>query len=225
MPRSLRLEKWGIPKSHLHSRSCANPRSGRGSPTFSCANERLRYSGSSIWVPNFGHPNVSSEVRIFEGSRKRRPTSSTSWCGTQNQWALEWVNRFPRLRWTNWSRPLRPPLPMSRQRRAFSAVSCVADCAIRDSDSVPRPVPSRPLVQRSPGRLQGDQRVAVQRELDRANHDMEKADAELAKVRRAIQVAEGDLERLRSDEARAVRRSREARERAATAKKSLRGRR
>ena len=79
---------------------------------------------------------------------------------------------------------------------------------------------SRPTVAGSAPRKE---RVAVQRELDQANHDMEKADAEVARLRRAIEVAEGDLERLRSDEARAVRRSREARERAATAKKSLRG--
>ena len=78
MPRSLRLEKWVTPDSPLHSRSCANPRSGRGSQTFSCANERLTCSGSSIWASNSGRPKGSSQVRTFGGSRKRRPTPSTN---------------------------------------------------------------------------------------------------------------------------------------------------
>jgi hypothetical protein len=64
------------------------------------------------------------------------------------------------------------------------------------------------------GPVPRDDRVAVQRELKKANHDREKADAEVAKIRLAIQVMEGELKRLRSDEARAVRRSNEARKRA-----------
>ena len=70
---------------------------------------------------------------------------------------------------------------------------------------------SRTTVARSAPR---DDRVAAQRELQKANREVEKADAEVVRVRRAIQVAEGDLKRLRSDEALAERRSSEARKRA-----------
>jgi len=66
-------------------------------------------------------------------------------------------------------------------------------------------------------------RVAARRELEEANRDMERSDAEVTRVKRAIADAEGELKRLKSDEALAVRRYSEANKRAVAAKKSLRG--
>jgi hypothetical protein len=71
----------------------------------------------------------------------------------------------------------------------------------------------------------GADRIAQQRELEKANRDIERSDADVARVRRAIAIAEGELKQLKSDEAQAARRSSEAHKRAATAKKSLLGER
>src|SRR6185437_12069483 len=45
-----------------------------------------------------------------------------------------------------------------------------------------------------------ESRVVARRELEKANREIETTDAEVAKVRRAIAVAEGELKRLKSDE-------------------------
>ena len=67
-------------------------------------------------------------------------------------------------------------------------------------------------------RSRADQ-VAAQRDLERANGDVEQADADVVKARRAVAVAADELKRLKSAEAVAVRRSKEAHDRASAAKK------
>ena len=68
----------------------------------------------------------------------------------------------------------------------------------------------------------GADQVAAQRDLENANRDLERADDEVAKARRAVAAAEDELKRLKSAEALAVRRSKQAHDRASTAKKKLR---
>jgi len=63
--------------------------------------------------------------------------------------------------------------------------------------------------------------VAAQRDLERANDEVEQADADVVKARRAVAVAANELKRLKSAEALAVRRSKEAHDRASAAKKKL----
>ena len=67
--------------------------------------------------------------------------------------------------------------------------------------------------------------VAAQRDLQKANRDVEQADADVGKARRAVAVATDELKRLKSVEALAVRRSNEAHDRAAAARKKLSKRR
>ncbi len=64
--------------------------------------------------------------------------------------------------------------------------------------------------------------VAAQRDLETAYRDRERADGEVAKARRAVAVAEDELKRLKSAEAVAVRRSKQAHDRASAAKKKIR---
>jgi hypothetical protein len=64
-------------------------------------------------------------------------------------------------------------------------------------------------------------RIAAQRDLDKANHDAEQADAQAEKARQAVKEAAAELTRLKSAEAQAVRRSKDAHARVAAAKKKL----
>ena len=63
--------------------------------------------------------------------------------------------------------------------------------------------------------------AAARRELEKANRDVEQAVADVVKARRAVAVAADELKRLKSAEALAVRRSKEAGDRASAAKKKL----
>lgn len=65
-------------------------------------------------------------------------------------------------------------------------------------------------------------RIAMTRDLDKANHEAEQADARMEKARQAVKEAAAELARLKSAEAQAVQRSRDAHARAAAAKKRLR---
>lgn len=69
-------------------------------------------------------------------------------------------------------------------------------------------------------RSRADQ-VAAQRDLEKAKRDVEQADADVVKARRAVAVVADELKRLKSGEALAVRRSKEAHDRASAAKKKL----
>jgi hypothetical protein len=68
------------------------------------------------------------------------------------------------------------------------------------------------------------QQVAAQRDLDKAHHEAEEADAEVERARQAVKEAAAALTRLKSAEAQAVRHSKNAHARAAAAKKALRKR-
>jgi hypothetical protein len=63
--------------------------------------------------------------------------------------------------------------------------------------------------------------IAARRDLDKANHEAEKADAHLEKARKAVKEAAAELTRLKSEEVQAAQRSRDAHARAAAAKKGL----
>ena len=64
-------------------------------------------------------------------------------------------------------------------------------------------------------------RIAATRDADKANHEAEQADAQAEKARQAVKEAAAELTRLKSAEAKAVQRSKEAHARAAAAKKKL----
>jgi hypothetical protein len=66
---------------------------------------------------------------------------------------------------------------------------------------------------------------AAKRDLDKANHEAEQADALVEKARQAVKKAAAELTRLTSAETQAVQRSKDAHARAATAKKKLSRRR
>jgi hypothetical protein len=65
------------------------------------------------------------------------------------------------------------------------------------------------------------QRIAAKHDLGTAKHEAEKADAHVEKARHAVKEAAAELTRLKSAEAQAVRRSKEAHARAAAAEKKL----
>ena len=67
--------------------------------------------------------------------------------------------------------------------------------------------------------------VAARRDLEKAKRDVEQADADVEKARRAVAVATNELKRLKSVESLAVRRSKDAHDRASAAKKRLSKRR
>lgn len=67
----------------------------------------------------------------------------------------------------------------------------------------------------------GADQIAAKRNLDKANHDAQQADAHVEKARQAVKKAAAELSRLKSAEALAVRRSEEAHARASAAKKKL----
>ena len=69
-------------------------------------------------------------------------------------------------------------------------------------------------------RSKGDQ-IAAQRNLAKANREIEQADAEVKKARQRVAKAADELTRLKSAEMLAVRRSKEAHDRALVAKKTL----
>jgi hypothetical protein len=69
------------------------------------------------------------------------------------------------------------------------------------------------------------QRIAAERDLDKANHEADQADAHVETARHAVKEAAAVLTRLKSAEAQAVRRSKEAHARATAAKKKLSKRR
>jgi hypothetical protein len=71
----------------------------------------------------------------------------------------------------------------------------------------------------------GLQRIAAKRDVDKAIHEAEQADAEVEKARRAVKEAAAALTRLKSDEAQAVRRSKDAHTRVTAAEKKLSKRR
>ncbi len=73
-------------------------------------------------------------------------------------------------------------------------------------------------------RSEADHKTA-QRNSERANREAEQADAEVEKARQAVAEAADELTRLKSAEALAVRRSKEAHDRASAAKKELSKRR
>jgi hypothetical protein len=64
-------------------------------------------------------------------------------------------------------------------------------------------------------------RVAAKRDSDNARHEAEQADAHVKKARQAVKEAAAELTRLKSAEAQAVQRSKDAHARAAAAKKKL----
>jgi hypothetical protein len=67
--------------------------------------------------------------------------------------------------------------------------------------------------------------IAAQHELDKADREAEQADAQVEKARQAVKETAAELSRLRSAEAQAVRRSKDAHARATAAKKKLSKRR
>jgi hypothetical protein len=69
-------------------------------------------------------------------------------------------------------------------------------------------------------RSEADQ-TAARRNLEKANHEAEQADAHMEKAREAVKETAAELGRLKSAEALAVRRSQEAHARASAAKKKL----
>jgi hypothetical protein len=69
------------------------------------------------------------------------------------------------------------------------------------------------------------QRIAATRDLDKANHEAEQADAEMERARRAVKDAAAELTRLKSAEVQAVRRSKDAHARVTAAEKKLSKRR
>jgi hypothetical protein len=73
------------------------------------------------------------------------------------------------------------------------------------------------------GRRSGseDDQIAAKRNLEKANRDAEQADAHLARARQAVADATHELTRLKSVEAEAVQRSKEARARASAAEKKI----
>jgi len=73
-------------------------------------------------------------------------------------------------------------------------------------------------------RSEADQ-IAAKSDLEKANHEAEQADAHVEKARQAVKKTAAELSRLKSAEALAVRRSKEAHARASAAKKKLSGRR
>jgi hypothetical protein len=64
-------------------------------------------------------------------------------------------------------------------------------------------------------------RIARTRDVDKAHHEAEQADAQMEKARQAVTEATAELTRLKSAEAQAVQRSRDAHARVAAAKKRL----
>ena len=82
--------------------------------------------------------------------------------------------------------------------------------------------PSRPKgpVSTRSSRSKAD-KIAAQRKLEKANREVGQADAEVTKARRAVAKAADELTRFKSAEVLAVRRSKEARDRALIAKKNL----
>jgi hypothetical protein len=84
---------------------------------------------------------------------------------------------------------------------------------------------------RSPARKQGSgsardteseaHQIAATRDLDRANHEAKHADAQVKAARQVVKKAAAELTRLKSAEAEAVQRSKDAHARAAAAKKKL----
>jgi hypothetical protein len=64
-------------------------------------------------------------------------------------------------------------------------------------------------------------KLAMTHDLDKANHEAKQADAHVEKARKAVKEAAAELTRLKSAEAQAVQRSRDAHGRAAAAKKRL----
>ena len=87
----------------------------------------------------------------------------------------------------------------------------------------------------SPSRLEGSRtdrsspseadQTAAKRKLEKANHEAEQADAHVEKARQAVKETAAELTRLKSAEAMALRRSKEAHARASAAKKKLSKRR
>lgn len=67
----------------------------------------------------------------------------------------------------------------------------------------------------------GPERIAAQRNLDKANREVQRADAALKKARQAVAEAADRLTHLKSAEVLAVRRSKEARDRALAAERKL----
>ncbi len=80
--------------------------------------------------------------------------------------------------------------------------------------------PSRTKSSASDRRSKADQ-MAAKRNVEKANREAEQADAHVDKARRAVAQAADELTRLKSAEALAVRRSKEAHARAVAAKKKL----
>ena len=64
-------------------------------------------------------------------------------------------------------------------------------------------------------------RIAAERDVEKEIHEAEQADAEVKKASQAVEVAAAELTRLKSAEAQAVQRSKDARTRATAAKKKL----
>ncbi len=75
------------------------------------------------------------------------------------------------------------------------------------------------------GSRTGADQVALRRNLQEADREVEQADADVEKARRAVALAEDELKRLKAAEARALRRSKEAHDRASAAEKKVRKRR
>jgi hypothetical protein len=73
-------------------------------------------------------------------------------------------------------------------------------------------------------RSEADQ-IAAKRDLEKANHEAEQADTHVKEARKAVKKTAAELSRLKSAEALAVRRSKEAHARASAAKKKLSKRR
>ena len=73
-------------------------------------------------------------------------------------------------------------------------------------------------------RSEADQ-IAAKQNLEKANHEAEQTDTDVEKARQAVKKAAAELSRLKSAEAHAVRRSKEAHARASAAKKKLSKRR
>jgi hypothetical protein len=69
----------------------------------------------------------------------------------------------------------------------------------------------------------GSAMPAAKRDVELANREVERADAEAERARRAVASAENDLKKLKATAALAVRRATDARRKASTAKKKLRG--
>jgi hypothetical protein len=82
------------------------------------------------------------------------------------------------------------------------------------------PIPTKDSASAQRARSEADQ-IAARRELEKASHEAEQAGAHLEKARQAVAEAAQELTRLKSAEALAVRRSKEAHARVSAAMKKL----